>query len=204
MPHLQNPAPLTRRRLLQGAAALAASGGLATCLRPLVVSPSVMVDLPVRATGEPTYLSARQLEVVKSIAEAILPSDDTPGAAEAEVHLFIDVVVDELLMDEDRERFLGGLADLDETCRARFGRDYLFCSSLQQLAVLEELDRIASEDEDRARPLFFTMCKQMTVIGYFTSEVALQHHTRWVPFPDIPGLCPGPAGTRSWATFREG
>src|SRR5256885_5182768 len=66
-----------------------------------------------------TVLDPHQAETVATIAEMIIPETDTPGARAAHVPEFIDLMLAEWFADDDRARFLAGLADVDERSRDR-------------------------------------------------------------------------------------
>ena len=70
-------------------------------------------------------LNARQEATVKAMAEMILPRSDTPGASDVGAAAFIDLVLTEWYDEEDRKRFLAGIADVDERSHAVFGKDFL-------------------------------------------------------------------------------
>src|SRR5262245_12567022 len=58
-------------------------------------------------------LHAKQNATVTRMADLILPETDTPGAGTARVNEFIDLIVTEWYNDEERARFLDGLANVD-------------------------------------------------------------------------------------------
>jgi len=120
--------------------------------------------------------------------DQILPSTDTPGAKAARVNEFIDVILTEWATEEERKSFLDGLASVDQQSNALFSKDFLAAAPDQQLALLRSLDEEAAvarakpkkpaapfwEPEGRDRQLkndFFTTFKNLTVHGYYTSEI---------------------------------
>src|SRR6266478_6938785 len=70
-------------------------------------------------------LTPQQNETVAIIAELIIPKTDTPGAREAGVPAFIDVMVADWADDDQRQMFMAGLANVDERSRAAFGKDFI-------------------------------------------------------------------------------
>jgi glucoside 3-dehydrogenase (cytochrome c) hitch-hiker subunit len=134
-------------------------------------------------------LNAQQNTTVIAIAEMIIPATDTPGASEARVNEFIDLILTDWCTGDDCRRFLQGLADTDERSRKMFGKEFVSCNPQQQTQLLTALDeeltelREANGEERRhASPAvrdtetpvqrnFFYMMKRLTLIGYYTSEV---------------------------------
>jgi hypothetical protein len=128
-----------------------------------------------------------QNATVVTISELIIPQTDTPGAKAARVNEFIDVIVAEWYDQEQKSTFLTGLADVDRRSQSLFSKDFVECSEKQQIQILNELDeesqvKLASTGRRRARnvalttslaekQLFFPMIKQLTLIGYYTSEI---------------------------------
>ena len=143
-------------------------------------------------------LSAAQLELVATIAEHILPTTDTPGARAAGVHRFIDRMLAEYYQAADREQFLGGLMDVDQRAQRAHGRTFLASSSEQQHALLSELDREAFSGG--RRPHFFRTMKELTVVGYYTSQIGATKELKHAPVPGrYDGCVPFASVGRTWA-----
>src|SRR3989442_5504288 len=86
-------------------------------------------------------LDAHQNETVTTMAEMIIPETETPGAKAAHVNEFIDLILTEWHNDEERTRFLHGLADVDVRSHKLFGKDFVECTSDQQTEILTVLDQ---------------------------------------------------------------
>jgi len=131
-------------------------------------------------------LTPQQNETVAIIAELIIPKTDTPGAREAGVPAFIDVMFADWADDEQRQMFTTGLANVDERSRAAFGKPFVGCTPEQQAEILEDLDyelaRLRDTKSDTSKN-FFQAMKWLTLTGYYTSEVGAtsEMHYRVVP-----------------------
>ena len=128
-----------------------------------------------------------QNATVVTISELIIPQTDTPGAKAARVNEFMDLIVAEWYDQEQRSTFLTGLADIDRRSQSWFSKNFVECSDKQQIQILNDLDeesQVKSETTSRRRArnvalttrltdkqLFFPMIKQLTLIGYYTSEI---------------------------------
>lgn len=133
-------------------------------------------------------LSPHQNDTVVAMIDQIIPATDTPGAKGARVNEFIDVILTEWANDEERRNFLNGLADVDKQSNELFGKDFAVASSSQQVALLRSMDDAAAvlraekqrhapntvpEPDTQLKGDFFTIFKNITLHGYYTSEVAV-------------------------------
>jgi hypothetical protein len=127
------------------------------------------------ANWAPRALDAHQNDMVVALSEMIIPATDTPGANAALVHRFVDAVVDDA-DDLDRRAFLSGFEWLDARSRELFGNDFLHASPDHQAELLTILSSRANKTllEDRLGVEFFEAVKALTIIGYYTSEIALK------------------------------
>ena len=62
---------------------------------------------------EPSILSPPQMSIVAAVAEIMIPRTDTPGAIDVGVPGFIDIMLKNVYAQQDRERYLAGLAEFD-------------------------------------------------------------------------------------------
>jgi Gluconate 2-dehydrogenase subunit 3 len=131
-------------------------------------------------------LDAHQLETVTHIAELILPETDTPGATSVRVPEFIDLIVTEWCPAAERDRLLKGLADIDARSRHILGGAFLELRPRDQQAMLQTLDGVKGA-KGSAEDAFATL-KELTIYGYFTSEVVMEKVNH---YPVIPGRFDG-------------
>jgi hypothetical protein len=129
-------------------------------------------------------LSPHQDATVTTIAELIIPQTNTPGARAVRVNEFIDLILTEWYGEEQKSIFLSGLAEVDARTRDLFGRDFVDCAEKQQVEMLQVLDdEVGAEHDEQPRrssrehPLdknFFSMIKELTLVGYFTSQIGFE------------------------------
>jgi hypothetical protein len=131
-------------------------------------------------------LDAHQLETVAVIAEHILPRTDTPGARDAGVPEFVDLLLAEWYDETERGNFLAGLAAIDASSRVAGGGSFVGLGTVEQLALLEGLDAAttrppapdpASPEAPKPAPpapgsaeATYANLKRLTLYGYFTSK----------------------------------
>ncbi len=139
-----------------------------------------------------------QNATVVLMSEIILPETETPGAKGARVNEFIDVILTEWATEDDRKNFLAGLADVDKQSNELFGKDLVDASPAQQLALMRALDESIAlgpprparhgntvpDWDTQLKGKFFTVFKNITLHGYYTSEVGF---TRELGLAIIPG-----------------
>ena len=134
------------------------------------------------ATAELRTLSANQDRLVTMIAERIIPTTDTPGATDAKVNMFIDLMLTEWYPPKDRTRFLEGLEQLDGTFRGRHQQAFVEGSEQNQMRLLHELDAEAMKVRVQGRtPTFFAMMKELTLVGYYTSQIGMLQELQFQP-----------------------
>ena len=122
---------------------------------------------PAAAQPTPGFLSAAELDWLKSLVDAIIPRTDTPGASDAGVPEYIDrrLAGNAPLA----ERFRTGMKALDEAAQAQFGAPFPKLAAQQQIALLT-----ARQDDP-----FFRMVKGLTVDGYYSSKEGLVDELGW-------------------------
>lgn len=148
-------------------------------------------QLPDRAALK--ALSPHQNATVTVISELIIPQTNTPGAKAARVNEFIDLILAEWYDEDEKSSFLNGLADVDRRARDLVGKDFGECVEKQQVELLQALDdelavsRAELASTRRTEPSlgrnFFFMIKQLTLVGYYTSQIGFEQelHEEIIP-----------------------
>ena len=151
----------------------------------------------------PSTLSASQNEIVRTIAQHIIPETDTPGADAANVNRFVDAMLTGSYLPPDRDRFLAGLDQVDPQAQEAHGSAFLDCTAEQQRSLLTEMDEAAfgpNAEFDPQNPPFFRMMKELTLIGYYTSEVGATQELKTNIIPGrYDGCVPFDEIGRAWA-----
>jgi hypothetical protein len=171
-----------------------------------LVGQAAMLALPepARAMTPDHLFNRNDVAMLDEIAETILPETDTPGAKAAGVGPFIALMVVDSYNDAEQRIFREGLRTIGERCRAAHGDDFMAVSVAARTALLNELDAeqhayMASKAEDEPAH-FFRMMKELTVLGYFTSEIG---YTQAMRFAETPGrydpCAPLAPGDKIWA-----
>ena len=145
----------------------------------------------------PRALAPAQAELMAVVAEHIIPATDTPGAREVGAPAFIDLMLAEYYAPADRERFVAGLADLDARAEASGAHTFLRCDTGRQRAILDVVDREAFAGRG---PHWFRTMKELTLLGYYTSEIGATKELRYAQVPGrFDGCIPFATVGRSWS-----
>ena len=128
-------------------------------------------------------LNSDQNATVTAIANLIIPRTETPGAADIGVNQFIDLILTEWYIEEERNRFLNGLANVDARTQASFGKKFTECSAVQQSEIMMALGEQMTEEAKAVRfgrryrgslpnpeKNFYYMVRSLTLTAYYTSE----------------------------------
>lgn len=191
---------MTRRQALGRVGALL--GGIVSA--PTVAGVLSGCERVAGSDWTPQALTADQDQMVTAIAELIIPTTDTPGAAAAQVNRFIDAMLHGSYGEEDRTRFLDGLDAVNDRCQEAYGNAFLGCTPDEKLAVVAEMDQETFGDDapptDRQTPEFFRMMKELVIIGYYTSEVGATQELKTNMVPGhYDGDVPYEEVGRTWA-----
>lgn len=130
----------------------------------------------------PQFLSEDQARLVGEVAERILPATDTPGALDAGVDQFIDTILADCAREEDQQRFNAGLEDLEKRSEDTFNNSFVNLENEEKDQLLTELESEAYENEGGEQPFFISM-KELTILGYYTSEEGRTTVLNHVPIP---------------------
>ena len=154
----------------------------------------------------PVFLSSDQGVLVSQVAEIIIPKTDTPGAKDVGVPGFIDQILKECYSKEDQDKFLAELKAFDDDAKKEYGDPFIELDVEQQAAFVKKVHDAAVNTEDVGtppqRPFILTL-KELTMLGYFTSEPGATQVLQYNPVPGAyKGCIPvAEAGNgKTWAT----
>lgn len=160
--------------------------------------------------GQFERFTSAQLDLVSEVAETILPATDTPGAKEAKVGEFIQLMLKDCYYPKDQNSFLQGLEELSK-------KGFLKASPEEREKLLteaedytftfkEETSRKRNQAKEAQQPFeepgvpFFSLMKELTLLGYFTSEAGATQALDYLPVPGrYEGCVDLKAGQKAWA-----
>lgn len=142
-------------------------------------------------------LTDNQKLIVGEVAEMIIPKTTTPGAKDVGVPAFIVMMLQDCYKTPEHKSFVAGLNNLET-------KQFLNLNAEQKTAVLTQVEIDSAEEmkvyqvqqtkmgdnEDReqmaaqAKGLpFWRLIKELTMLGYFTSEEGIKSSFEYVPIP---------------------
>ena len=188
----RKPMLWTRREAIFRASA--ALGGVALVGQTLMLagceSEPGAIDESSESAGIGEFSSA-EIDLLAEIAETILPETSTPGAKAAGVGAFIALMVTDAYSPDEQRVFRDGLATIDDVSQQAHGSGFMGLPAEQRLDIAERLDReqydAAQSGGDGPRH-YFRMLKELTVLGFFTSELA---YNEVLEYEETPGRYDG-------------
>lgn len=132
-----------------------------------------------RADWKPVFLDNHQNETLILLSDFVIPATETPGAKEALVNRFLDLLMSVEKLETRRE-FLAALAYIDGACRERYQTAFLFVPREQQIEFLNLLAYPHSETtwgevaEDFPGHDHFQRLKQWIVGAFYSSPAGLK------------------------------
>ncbi|HEV8381711.1 MAG TPA: gluconate 2-dehydrogenase subunit 3 family protein [Gemmatimonadales bacterium] len=141
--------------------------------------------------------TAQDIALLDEVADTILPETKTPGAKAAHTGAFMALMVTDTYEEANQTIFRDGLKKLGDA-------GFMAATPAQRLAQLEQLDREQQAYMDSrqrgAPPHFFRLMKELTLFGYFTSEIGCTQAMRYRETPGRFDPCvPYSPGETTWA-----
>lgn len=158
------------------------------------------LSLPVQAALRGEVLNTRIIDIpadqqalIEVLAEVIMPATDTPGARIAGVGPFIVRVIRDCTSASEQEKFLQGVQKTSTLSQQTFGKPYTELNALQQIELMSQIAR--------QEKTFFHSLRELTIIGFFTSEIGATQVLQYMAIPGrFEGDIPLKLEQRTWAT----
>jgi len=120
------------------------------------------------------FLNEHELETIAVLCDIILPANaDFGSASEAKVPEFIEFIVKDMPYHQLPLR--GGIAWLDNYSNAKFNMEFKKLSNEQQREICDAIAYPGkTAPENLAGEKFFTRMRNLTLTGYYTSEMGIK------------------------------
>jgi hypothetical protein len=159
---------------------------------------------PQANTSETLTFDKDKVAMLDEVGETILPATSTPGAKAAKIGDYMQVIVTDCYEDKNQKIFMEGLGKINEASKKKFDKPFMEIDAKQKNALLVELDNEQKEYMKKKKSddpsHYFRMMKELTLLGYFTSEIGCTQALRFVEVPTrFDGCVPYKKGDKAWA-----
>ena len=149
--------------------------------------------------------SPDDIAFLDEVGETIIPTTNTPGAKATKIGAFMKTIVTDCYEPKDQQIFLDGMKKLDEASVKKNAKSFLDSTPEQRHDLLVDLDKEQKEYMSKKKPEdpshYFRMMKELTLWGYFTSEIGATQALRYIAVPGkYEGCIPYKKGDKAWAT----
>jgi len=156
--------------------------------------------------GASLNLTPNDISFLDEVGETILPNTaSSPGAKAAKIGDFMKTIVNDCYEDKDQKIFLDGMQKLDAASKEKNGKSFIESDEKQRHDLLVDLDKEQKDYTGKKKPEdpahYFRMMKELTIWGYFSSEIGATKALRYVAVPGrYEGCIPYKKGDKAWAT----
>src|SRR5688500_13980010 len=145
------------------------------------IARAAMGDVTPIDTGPPSaaVFTPQQRALMTALSDRVMPTTDTPGAIAAGVPEFIEKLLADCALPDDRTPILARLDAVETPSQAANKAAAERATPEQQDALLT----LAMEDKLPGGKDFFEKFRQLVITGYFTSEVGITKERKYLPVP---------------------
>lgn len=120
------------------------------------------------------FFTEHEMATIAVLTDIVIPKDDVSGSAtEAGVPAFIEFIVKDIPRHQLPMR--GGLKWLDMQCLKRANKAFKDCTTQEQLSLVDEIAYPSlAKPEMQQGVAFFNLMRDLTVIGFYTSEMGIK------------------------------
>jgi hypothetical protein len=144
--------------------------------------------------------SAKDLAFLDEIGETIIPTTDTPGAKATKIGEFMQMMVKECYDADQQTTFMTGLTTVRTDFKAEKSKDFMDATAEERLSFLNGLHPKYVASGDDKKPEIIHMLRDLTVLGYYSSEIGGTQALRFVETPGRFDPCIDyKKGDKAWA-----
>ena len=145
------------------------------------------------------------IKLLDEVGDTIIPETDTPGAKAVGIGSFIGMMVLDVYTERDQQTFKEGLEELRSGFEESYGHSFMEGTAKERHEYLSKLNeelvalKNVKRNNDQPEP-YFRMIKELTLLGYFSSEIGSTQALRYIETPGrYDGCVPYEKGDRAWA-----
>ncbi len=152
--------------------------------------------------------SAEQLKALTEIADVIIPTTkSSPGAKAAGVGKFIPMMIKDCYPAKQQQSFYKGLVEFEARAKKTYKKSFALIPLVERKKMLTTLRQETLDQKKNKLPekadltYFFTVVRDLTSLGYFSSEIGCTQAREYLMIPgSYDGAYPLKPGQKSWAT----
>lgn len=158
------------------------------------------------STKKRTELTENDIPLLDEIGETIIPETiSSPGAKATMIGAFMVSMVNDCFNAMQKNIFIQGLNTFDEYCQQKYKNAFIKLDSFQKNEFLIQLDTELKQNIKLGKTPtgehYLNMLKQLTIKGYFTSEIGAKKALRYDVVPGkYEGCIEYKKGDKPWAT----
>lgn len=182
-----------------------------------------------KAAPSDAGFTPNSIALLDEIGETIIPATSTPGAKAARIGEFMKIIVNDCYRQNEQEAFINGISEIENVCKKTYNKSLMDCSPQQRHDLLVSLEKEAKafnekrdlSDKPNKEALekanigvpwndhkefiptpshYYTLMKQLTLWGFFSSKTGMTETLRHVPVPgSYSGDVPYKKGDKAWA-----
>jgi hypothetical protein len=144
--------------------------------------------------------TAEDLAFLDEIGETIIPTTDTPGAKATKIGEFIQMMVKDCYDADQQTTFITGLNTIRTDFKAEKSVEFMEGTPEDRLAFLNAMHQKYVASGEEKKPEIIHMLRDLTVLGYFSSEIGATQALRYQETPGRFDPCvEHKKGDRAWA-----
>ena len=150
---------------------------------------------------ETNLFTESDINLLDEVGEVILPETlASPGAKEAKIGLFMKSIVTDCYTEKEQNIFKNGIRELNRVSQKNYSSKFVDLKQEQKFNMLVKIDGVSRENADKDPVHFFSMMKQLTIWGFFTSEPGVTKALRYIQIPgQFKGCVLYHKGDKAWA-----
>lgn len=144
-------------------------------IRDLTLTFGGLVSLPAWASNgwnahsfeiTPGFFKTSEKAVLELIVDTIIPESATKGAVSLGVPAFLETMLKDCYEASVTDNVKSGLATTDTTAQKLYAKSFANCATQQKQQILLGFEK----SEDAGLKDFYSLIKNLTILGYTTSE----------------------------------
>ena len=155
-----------------------------------------------------TVFNEEHENILAEIADTIIPDTDTPGAKKAGVGPFIVMMMNDCYPDSTRKVVMNGVGEVQKRSKSEYKKPFVSMSLEDRENLLKKMEEevkdkseVSKSESKGASPQFFKLVRELTLFGYFTSEIGATQALNYVAIPGRYEECTIlEKGQKAWAT----